>query len=77
MQERLQRYHGIITDAWKILKSYCRESGDPDFKNQEYWDSLVHDQRKFIERYPDNNFAVEIMAAVICEIERISMQNDR
>lgn len=70
-------YYRVFCDAWRIFKHYRRDPGDPDFKNDDYWDALVSDQRKFIKRHPDNKFAVEIIVAVLCEIERISIQNDR
>jgi hypothetical protein len=69
---RNEDYYRMICDAWRVFKHYRRDPGDQDFKNDDYWEALVHDQQKFINRYPDSKFAVDIILAVICEIERIS-----
>lgn len=54
----------MFNDFWKL----CQEYWEPE-ENQEYWDKLILEASKFVEKYAAYPLAKEIAMGFVCSTE--------
>ncbi len=57
-----EQYKAAITDIWRLFKQYSNGDG-----SDAYWDGLIDDLCKFMERYQDCMFIMDLAVNVTLE----------
>lgn len=65
-EEELKRKYDMLTDTWRLYKKFA------DVKeSDEYWEQVVNETNAVAKKYGECKFIVDLVLAVITELERI------
>lgn len=61
----LKRKYDMFTDCWRLFKKY-KDVKDSD----EYWEAVVNESNAISKKYNECKFIIDLVLAVITELER-------
>ena len=70
-EDKLKKYHDIITAAWKFFKTHINMDG-----SEEWYKHMTEDARRQIEDFSqtDHDFAEGIFVAVCSAVQRVDLE---
>ncbi len=64
--EELKRIYNLFSDCWRFFKKHIVDVQDTD----QYWEKIIAESGELSKKYDNERFAIELMAAVVKELDR-------